>query len=63
MHNCDILKYTVEALTLLFSVNAANSDQLAGELLNGRFINTQGEPGKNIPTDLYMEHLNRTLKC
>ena len=29
----------------------------------GRFINTQGRQGCNIPCDLHMEHLNRQLKC
>ena len=27
-----------------------------------RTINTQGLPGKNIPCDLYIEHLNRECK-
>lgn len=40
----------------------STSEQLAEEIVNCRFINTQGGPGKNIPTDLYMEHLNRTSK-
>lgn len=26
-------------------------------------INMHGHTGKNIPVDLYMEHLNRNLKC
>lgn len=25
-------------------------------------MNTHGQPGKNIPCDLYLEHLNRALK-
>ena len=32
------------------------------ELKWGRCINTQGHQGKNIPSDLHMEHLNRNLK-
>lgn len=27
-----------------------------------RFVNTSGKPGKNIPCDLHIEHLNRRLK-
>ena len=27
-----------------------------------RCINTHGIPGKNIPSDLFMEHLNRICK-
>lgn len=55
-------KYAIEALTLQASVHATASPRLAQEILTSRFINVQGGPGKNIPTDLYMEHLNRTLK-
>ena len=28
----------------------------------GRFVNTHGLPARNIPCDLYMEHLNRVFK-
>ena len=28
----------------------------------GRFVNARGLPGKNIPLDLHMEHLNRVAK-
>ena len=34
----------------------------AEELLWCRFINVSGIPGKNIASDLHMEHLNRVLK-
>ena len=27
-----------------------------------KFVNTHGKPGKNIPCDLHLEHLNRALK-
>ena len=33
--------------------------QLAKRLLYSRFINTKGQRGKNIPADLYNEHLNK----
>ncbi len=55
-------KYALEALKLQAAINATVSERLAQEMLHSRFINTQGGEGKNIPTDLYMEHLNRTLK-
>uniref|UniRef100_A0A1X7U352 Uncharacterized protein n=1 Tax=Amphimedon queenslandica TaxID=400682 RepID=A0A1X7U352_AMPQE len=32
------------------------------QLLWSRTINTIGRPGKNIPMDLHMEHLNRVVK-
>ena len=32
------------------------------QLLYSRFVNTRGLPHHNIPCDLYMEHLNRTVK-
>ena len=38
------------------------SPRMSEELLWSRFINTHGLPGRNIPTDLHMEHLNRVLK-
>ncbi|KAL5506330.1 hypothetical protein EMCRGX_G007948 [Ephydatia muelleri] len=31
-------------------------------MLWGRFINSEGGPGHNIPADLHMEHLNKLLK-
>ena len=36
--------------------------RLAERLIWGRFINTQGGLGHNIPADLHMEHLNRVCK-
>lgn len=55
-------KYALEALSLQAAVSATANTRLAKELLTSRFVNSQGGPGKNIPTDLFMEHLNRTLK-
>ena len=31
-------------------------------LLYNRFVNVTGHPGRNIPADMHMEHLNRQLK-
>ena len=38
------------------------SPRLSAELLWSRFVNIHGLPGRNIPSDLQMEHLNRVLK-
>ncbi len=35
---------------------------LSAQLLWGRCVNVSGGAGKNIPGDLHMEHLNRSVK-
>ena len=55
-------KYALEAFHLQAAVSATASLRVAQDLLNSRFINVYGGEGRNIPTDLHMEHLNRTLK-
>ena len=55
-------KYSLEALHLIAGINATATERIAHELTWCRFINTRGVPGGNIPIDLFMEHLNRTLK-
>lgn len=55
-------KYSLEALHLLAAINATATERIAHELTWCRFINTRGVLGGNMPVDLYMEHLNRTLK-
>ncbi|SMN01873.1 hypothetical protein SPONL_183 [uncultured Candidatus Thioglobus sp.] len=55
-------KYALEALYLQAAFSATANSRTAQELLQARFINVHGGPGRNIPTDLFMEHLNRTLK-
>ena len=55
-------KYALEAFNLQAAINSTLSPRLAQDVLQSRFINTHGGPGRNIPTDLFMEHLNRTLK-
>ena len=55
-------KYTIEAIHLHAALNASLSPCLREELLWSRVVNTQGGAGRNIPSDLFMEHLNRTLK-
>ena len=55
-------KYSVEAFNLLAHYYFIYSERLANQLLWSRTINVHGKPGKNIPMDLHMEHLNRTFK-
>ena len=38
------------------------SPRLSRQLIWSRFINVHGKPGRNIPCDLHLEHLNRVLK-
>ena len=52
----------MEAFNLLANYYFIYSEQLANQLLWSRTINVHGKPGKNIPMDLHMEHLNRTFK-
>ena len=54
--------YTKEAVHLLLQYHYMLSDHQKAQLLWSRCINTQGRQGTNIPCDLHMEHLNRTLK-
>ena len=54
--------YAIETLNLLLQYDFLLSPQLAEELIWGRFINTHGQAGKNIPNDLHCEHLNRLCK-
>jgi hypothetical protein len=54
-------KYSLEAVSLLATI-ATTTPQLAHEIKWGRFVNTRGGLGNNIPVDLAMEHLNCFLK-
>ncbi len=47
---------------MLFQQFCALPPRLAAELKWSRFVNVHGRPGKYIPTDLHMEHLNRLAK-
>ena len=55
-------KYSLQALRLQFQVKSMLSPQLAHEVMWHRFVNTRGGPGRNIPCDLYNEHVNKLLK-
>jgi len=53
--------YAKEAF-LLLAQTFYLSKRKATELMWNRTVNTSGRTGCNIPCDLHMEHLNRTLK-
>ena len=61
-HSAGHTKYAVEALTLMAMLNGLVSERLKQQIMWGRVVNTRGGLGHNIPIDLQMEHLNRTLK-
>ena len=48
--------YAKEAVLFLFQYLYQFSDRKKEQLVWGRFVNTQGIAGANIPSDLYMEH-------
>ena len=54
--------YSVEAFTLLAQLHFIFTPRMAHQLVWSRTVNTHGRPGKNIPCDLHMEHLNRDCK-
>ena len=54
-------KYALEALRLQFQL-ATLQPYLAHQLKWGRFINTHGGSGNNLPCDLHNEHVNRLFK-
>lgn len=54
--------YQKEAFHLLAGVSAAALEHIAHQLTWSRVVNTSGGKGKNVPLDLHMEHLNRTVK-
>jgi L1 cell adhesion molecule like protein len=54
--------YSIEALNLLAQYHFLLSNRQKHQLLWGRFINVHGLPARNIPCDLFMEHLNRVCK-
>lgn len=51
--------YSIEAFTRLAQYHFLFTERLKKQLLWSRTVNTSGRPGKNIPCDLHMEHLNR----
>ena len=54
--------YSIEAFTFLAQHAFLLSPRQSQQLLQSRFINVHGLPGRNVSCDLHMEHLNRLLK-
>ena len=54
--------YAIEAFTLLVQFDFLLPHRLACQLAWSRTVNTHGKPGKNVPCDLHLEHLNREAK-
>ena len=54
--------YSLEAFNLLCQFYNYLPPTMAQQLLYSRFVNVHGREGCNIPCDLHMEHLNRTVK-
>lgn len=54
-------KYALEALRLQFQI-ATLQPHLSHQLTWGRFINTHGGKGRNLPCDLHNEHINKLFK-
>ena len=54
--------YASEAFHFIAQVTATASPRVATQLLWSRVVNTKGKEGHNVPVDLHMEHLNRTVK-
>ena len=56
-------KFSLEALKLQFQTRFTYSPNLAHQVTWHRFVNVRGGAGKNIPCDLFNEHINKLLKC
>ena len=54
--------YAIEALNLILQVDHLLSQREAAQVKWCRCINNTNLPGRNIPMDLYLEHLNKRLK-
>ena len=54
--------YRLEAFHLLADVRAAASERIAHQLTWCHTINIHGGKRRNVPLDLYMEHLNWVVK-
>ena len=54
--------YCIEAFNIQMQYYYILPKRYAEQMLWGRFINSEGGPGRNIPADLHKEHLNKLLK-
>ena len=50
------------AVTMLAQIHFILPPRLAHQEIWSRFVNVHGIPGRNIPCDLHMEHINRNIK-
>ena len=55
--------YSCEAFTLLAQEKFFFSPRMASQLKWSRTVNMHGRPGKNVPCDLHMEHMNHECKA
>lgn len=55
-------KYALEALRLQFQTSVVLAPNLAHQVKWNRFVNARGRSGRNIPCDLFNEHMNRLIK-
>lgn len=55
-------KYSLEALRLQMQAYIILSPNLAHQVVWNRFVNVKGGAGRNIPCDLFNEHVNKKLK-
>jgi len=55
-------KYSLAAFNIQLRTNATLSPNAAHQVTWHRFVNSKGGVGKNIPCDLYNEHINRLVK-
>ena len=61
LHSERKTKYALEALRLQFQLRTLQP-YLVHQLTWGRFVNTHGGKGRNIPCDLHNEHINKLFK-
>ena len=61
--NTNRTNYAREAVILISQHKYLLTERQSAQLLYGRFINTQGIIGRNIPCDLHLEHLNKVCKA
>lgn len=55
-------KYCLQAFRLQLQINVILSPNLAHQVMWHRFVNSKGGQGRNIPCDLYNEHVNKLIK-
>ena len=55
-------KYSLQALRLQFQVHCVLPPNVAHQIMWNRFLNIRGGIGRNIPCDLFNEHMNKLIK-